>query len=96
MVLLHAECLAKPVSVDIRYIYGKELWEVYMDQEGVPQDDTARLFCRDFFKTETFLSRIESLFDQFDTDNSGVLKRCAPAFVQYHQTIVIQYSTLAM
>uniref|UniRef100_A0A7S0MWA9 EF-hand domain-containing protein n=1 Tax=Pyramimonas obovata TaxID=1411642 RepID=A0A7S0MWA9_9CHLO len=75
-ILYWGGCMPKvKISHIEKYIYGKELWEVYMDQEGVPQDDTARLFCRDFFKTETFLTRIESLFDQFDMDNSGVLKR---------------------
>eukprot|EP00242_Pyramimonas_sp_CCMP2087_P015869 CAMPEP_0198210410 /NCGR_PEP_ID=MMETSP1445-20131203/20092_1 /TAXON_ID=36898 /ORGANISM="Pyramimonas sp., Strain CCMP2087" /LENGTH=218 /DNA_ID=CAMNT_0043884471 /DNA_START=489 /DNA_END=1145 /DNA_ORIENTATION=+ len=75
-ILYWGGCMPKvKISHIEKYIYGKEVWEVYLDSEGVPQDDKARLFSRDFFATEVFLTRIEALFDQFDHDNSGILKR---------------------
>lgn len=59
-----------------KYVYGKELWQAYLDGEGIQVDDPVRVFCQKFFGSERFLERVGGLFDQFDADDSGKLDKC--------------------
>lgn len=58
-----------------RFVYGKELWQAFLDGEGCGPDDPARAYCDAFFASTRFQERINVLFDQYDIDKSGKLDR---------------------
>lgn len=58
-----------------RFVYGKELWQAFLDGEGCGPDDPARAYCEGFFASTRFQEKIDHLFDQYDVDQSGKLDR---------------------
>lgn len=58
-----------------KFVYGKELWQAFLDGEGCGPDDPARGYCDAFFSSDRFKERIDKLFDQYDIDGSGKLDR---------------------
>lgn len=58
-----------------KFVYGKELWQAFLDGEGCGPEDPARGYCEAFFASARFSERIDKLFDQYDTDGSGKLDR---------------------
>mmetsp|Transcript_12747 Transcript_12747/g.24191 ORF Transcript_12747/g.24191 Transcript_12747/m.24191 type:complete len:251 (+) Transcript_12747:106-858(+) len=58
-----------------RYVYGKELWQAFLDGEGCGPEDPAREYCNKFFDSPRFKVRVNGLFDKYDADKSGKLDR---------------------